>query len=269
MIVARLEAAGGRAMISRHVGKRRVLRWGLLALMAAGAGLGGVAGASDSHPDLTGIWTLYVEAGKPAFTFNGVLPPLPFTAEGKHRVDEYRSLVGPDDNPGAHCLGSGMPESMTFSGAYPMEIIQRPEQITVVYEAHNEVRRLYFGAKVIPEADRVPDRNGYSTAHWERDTLVVETGSLKEQEDQSYPHSDQAHITERYNQTTDAKGHRVLVAQMTLTDPVFYTKPVVVQKKWRFDPKGILLPYECNEEAWLNRLDELRKKKAARTAAAH
>jgi hypothetical protein len=61
----------------------------------------------------------------------------------------------------------------------------------------------------------------------------------------------------------------VLVAQMTLTDPMFYTKPVVVQKKWRFDPQGILLPYECNEEAWLNRLDELRKKKAARTAAAH
>jgi hypothetical protein len=165
-------------MISGHVGKRRVLRWGLLALLAAGAGLGGVASASDSHPDLTGIWTLYVEAGKPAFTFNGVLPPLPFTADGKRRVDEYRSLVGPDDNPGAHCLGSGMPESMTFSGAYPMEIIQRPEQITVIYEAHNEVRRLYFGAKVIPEADRVPDRNGYSMAHWEGSALVVETGSL-------------------------------------------------------------------------------------------
>ena len=259
-------------MISRRVGKRRVLRWGLLApiaLLAASAGGWGVARASDTHPDLSGIWTMYVEAGKSAFTFNGVLPPLPFTAEGKRRVEEYRSLVGPDDNPGAHCLGSGMPESMTFSGAYPMEIIQRPEQITVIYEAHNEVRRLYFGAKVIPEADRVPDRNGYSTAHWEGDSLVVETGSLKEQEDQSYPHSDQAHITERYNLTTDARGHRVLVVQMTLTDPMFYTRPVVVQKKWRFDPKGILLPYECNEEAWLNRLDELRKKKAATTAAAH
>jgi len=256
-------------MISRRVGKRRVLRWGLLAPIALLAAGTGPASAADAHPDLTGIWTMYVEAGKPAFTFNGVLPPLPFTAEGKHRVDEYRSLVGPDDNPGAHCLGSGMPESMTFSGAYPMEIIQRPEQITVIYEAHNEVRRLYFGAKVIPEADRVPDRNGYSTAHWEGQTLVVETGSLKEQEDQSYPHSDQAHITERYNLTTDARGHRVLVVQMTLTDPVFYTKPVILQKKWRFDPQGILLPYECNEEAWLNRLDELRKKKAAATAAAH
>ena len=263
-------------MIPRRVGSRCVLRWMHrlpLALLAVGSGLG-VAAAADqaggraaaAHPDLTGIWTMYVEAGKPAFTLNGLGPPLPFTPEGKQRVDEYRSLVGPDDNPGTHCLGSGLPESMTFSGAYPMEIIQRPEQITVIYEAHNEVRRLYFGAKVIPESDRLPDRNGYSVAHWEGETLVVETTSLKEQEDQAYPHSEQAHTVERYHVTTDAKGHRVLVAQMTLTDPVFYTKPVVIDKKWRFDPKGILLPYECNEEAWLDHLDALRKKKT--TAAA-
>jgi hypothetical protein len=255
-------------MISLRVG-RGIPRWLRIpfAALLAGAGLG-VAGAEGAHPDLTGIWTLYVEAGKPAFRPSGFGPPLPYTPEGKRRVDEYRSLVGPDDNPGAHCLGSGMPESMMFSGAYPMEIIQRPEQITIIYEAHNEVRRLYFGSKVIPEGDRVPDRNGYSIAHWEGQTLVVDTGSLKEQEDQGYPHSEEAHITERYNLTTDARGHHVLVAQMTLTDPLFYTKPVVVQKKWRLDPKGILLPYECNEEAWLNRLDELKKKKAAATASA-
>jgi hypothetical protein len=257
-------------MISRSVGKRRILGWLRqvpLAALLVGASLG-AAGADESHPDLTGIWTMYVEAGKPAFTPSGFGPPLPYTAEGKRRVDEYRSLVGPDDNPGAHCLGSGMPESMMFSGAYPMELMQRPEQITVIYEAHNEVRRLYFGSKVIPEGDRVPDRNGYSIAHWEGKTLVVETGSLKEQEDQGYPHSEQAHISERYNLTTDARGHRVLLGQMTLTDPIFYTKPVVVEKKWRFDPKGILLPYECNEEAWLDRLDQLKKKKSATAAAA-
>jgi hypothetical protein len=253
-------------MISRHVSVFRWLRPLPLALLSVGSGL---AAADTAPPDLSGIWTMYVEAGKPAFSPNGGMSgPLPFTPEGKHRVDEYRSLVGADDNPGTHCLGSGLPESMTFSGAYPMEIIQRPEQITVIYEAHNKVRRLYFGAKVIPESDRVPDRNGYSVAHWEGQTLVVETSSLKEQEDQAYPHSEQAHIVERYHLMTDAKGHRVLVAQMTLTDPVFYTKPVVIDKKWRFDPKGILLPYECNEEAWLDHLDALRKKKTAAAATA-
>jgi hypothetical protein len=144
-----------------------------------------------------------------------------------------------------------------------MEIIQRPEQITIIYEAHSEVRRLYFGAKVIAAGDRVPDRNGYSVAHWEGPTLVVETTSLKEQEDQAYAHGENARIVERYHEEKGAKGERVLVADWTLTDPDFYTQPVSAQKKWAFDPKGILLPYECNEEAWLDHLEQLKKKQPA------
>jgi hypothetical protein len=241
------------------------LRWmPLVAVAAFGPDM--TFAAESSPPDLSGIWGWHIEPGKSPFGRASL--NLPFTAEGRKRVDEYRAIVGPDDNPGAHCLGSGMPESMTFSGGYPMEIIQRPEQITIIYEAHSEIRRLYFGAKALPESDRVPSRDGYSTARWEGNTLVVETSSLKEQEDQSYPHSDQARITERYHLTSDAKGHRVLEVEWTLTDPVFYTKPVTSEKKWTFDPKGVLLPYECNEEAWLDRLEELKKHKGQAATAA-
>ena len=241
------------------------LRW--MPLVALAACVPGITSAAEvSPPDLSGIWSWHIEPGKAPF--GRLSLNLPLTAEGRKKVDEYRAIVGPDDNPGAHCLGSGMPESMTFSGGYPMEIIQRPDQITIIYEAHSEIRRLYFGAKALPEADRVPSRNGYSTARWEGDTLVVETTSLKEQEDQSYPHSDQARITERYHLTSDPKGNRVLEVQWTLTDPVFYTKPFSAEKKWTFDPKGVLLPYECNEEAWLDRLEELKKHKGHAAAAA-
>ena len=127
---------------------------------------------------------------------------------------------------------------MTFSGGYPMEIIQRPEQITIIYEAHSEIRRLYFGAKILPESDRVPSRNGYSTARWEGNTLVVETTSLKEQEDQGYPHSDQARITERYHLTSDTKGNRVLEVDWTLTDPAFYTRPFSATEEMDVRSKG-------------------------------
>ncbi len=242
----------------------------IVVLMALGLPVSRAAGpTSKSHPDLSGVWSWYIEPGKSPFARPGSGANLPLTPEGRQKVAEYRALVSPtSDNPGAHCLGSGMPESMIFSGGYPMEIIQRPEQITVVYEAHSEIRRLYFGAKVIPESDRLPARNGYSIAHWEGQTLVVETGSLKEQEDQTYAHGEQAKIVERYHLETGAKGAKVLVAEMTLTDPQFYTKPVTTEKKWAFDPKGILLPYECNEEAWLDRLEELKKQKAGAAPAA-
>ena len=74
---------------------------------------------------------------------------------------------------------------------------------------------------------------------------------------------DQAHIVERYHQQMDARGTRVLVATWTLTDPVFYTKPFSSEKKWALDPKGILLPYECDEETWLDHLEDLKSGKSS------
>jgi hypothetical protein len=151
---------------------------------------------------------------------------------------------------------------MLGSGGYPMEILQREEQINIVYEAHNEARRVYFGARNAPQEDRVPGRNGYSTGHWEGDTLVVETDNLVDQIDQRFAHSDEAKVVERYHlePKLDDKGRRVLVADMTLTDPKFYSAPVTAQKRWAQVPNGRLLPYECAEEGWNARLAEIAKK---------
>ncbi len=142
-----------------------------------------------------------------------------------------------------------MPASMLGSGGYPMEWIQRPEQITVVYEAHAEIRRIYIDQKPNPK-DLIPSRNGTSFGHWEGDTLVVETLGLKEAVDQSSAHSDQATIVERYRIAKDEKGRKMLTAEMTMTDPGFYTKPVSATKKWLAVEGGKLLPYDCTEPQW-------------------
>jgi len=235
----------------------------LVATAALSGSMLGTAAAAEQTVDWSGVWGTYIEPGQTGFRGRGGLD-LPLTPEAKQQVDAYRALVAAgSDNPGAHCLGSGLPENLMFSGGYPMEIIQRPEQITIVYEAHAEIRRLYLGEKILPEADRVPGRNGYSSARWEGNTLVVESDSLREQTDTMYPHSDKARLLERYHEEKDAKGNRVLVAEWTLTDPAFYTKPVTATKKWAFQPKGVLLPYECNEEAWLDHLETLKKQQAA------
>src|SRR5688572_31655975 len=90
------------------------------------------------------------------------------TPEGRQKVQAYQALIkGTGDTPGGFCLGTGMPGAMLGSGGYPMEIIQRPNQITIVYEAHNEVRRVYLGDRIVPESDRLPGRNGHSTGRWE------------------------------------------------------------------------------------------------------
>ncbi|RYH03734.1 MAG: hypothetical protein EON57_09460 [Alphaproteobacteria bacterium] len=221
-----------------------------------------VATATAAPPDLTGVWT---NAGRPGI--GGATGPgaqaTPLKPEAKKRVEAYQALVAKSgDSPGGVCLGTGMPGSMLGSGGYPMEIIQRPEQITVIYEAHSETRRIYFGDRNAPQKDRVPGRNGYSEGKWEGDTLVVTTDNLVDQVDQrTTPHSDKATIVERYTlQGKDDQGRQILKAEMTLTDPVFYDKPLKMEKLWAKVPNGRLLPYECNEEFWNDRLEQLAEK---------
>jgi hypothetical protein len=221
------------------------------------------------RPDLTGVWTTYRAPGAPGGRGGGggaAQAALPYTPLAQKKIDEYRALVTPTgETPGQYCLGTGMPGSMLGSGGYPMEIIQRPDQITIIYEAHNEIRRIYFGNRVIPVADRLPERNGYSVGRWEGNTLVVETAQLSEIVSQRFAHSDQARIVERYT-LSEENGQKVLTAEMTMTDPTFYKTPVSETKKWSSVPNGFLMTYECNEPNWAKRLEELQKKTAAPAA---
>ncbi len=173
-----------------------------------------------------------------------------------------QALVAPGgETPGQYCLGYGMPGSLMGAGGYPMEIIQRPEQITVFYELHGETRRIYFGERNAEQKDRIPGRSGYSSGHWEGETLVVETDNLVDQLEQRYPHSDQTRIVERYSLAgQDAQGRRLLQVELTMTDPGFYTEPFKATRRWAQVPNGRLLPYDCNEEFWQARLEALASK---------
>jgi hypothetical protein len=237
---------------SKSVGKYAVAAW--LALFAAAA-------SSAEHPDFTGVWTNATGAGIGGAT-NTAAGPLPFTPLAQGRVAAYQKLTGgTDDSPGYWCVGTGMPGSMLGSGGYPMEILQRPEQINVVYEAHSEIRRIYFGDRNAPQEDRLASRSGYSSGRWEGDTLVVETDNLVDQVDQRTPHSEDATIVERYKlDGKDAQGRRILSVEMTMTDPKFYTRPVTLQKRWAQVPNGRVLPYECTAETWYERIEAMAKK---------
>ena len=238
----------------------------LLGLSAAAASVGA---AAAERPDFTGVWGVYRAPGESGFGFGGPQAELPLRPDARRRVEEYRALVEPTgDTPGGLCLGSGMPGSMLGSGGYPMEIVQHEDLILVVYEAHSEIRHIYINGPEVAEEDLFPDRNGYSVGRWEGDTLIVETTHLKEAVDQTrFPHSEQARIVEEYTLETLDDGARVLTAQMTMTDPVFYTEPVSAEKKWAYLPGTRLLPYECNEPAWEARLEELRAGQQTEAAA--
>lgn len=202
-------------------------------------------------PDFSGAWGTYRGAGERA-------PPR-LTAAAQAAREAYLSLTeGTNHSPGNACVGYGMPSAMLGSGGYPMEIIQRPEQLFVIYEAHNEIRRIYIGTEAQDPASFFPERNGYSRGWWEGDRLIVETTRLKTQVDSEYPHTEHARIQERYYLGEPLEdGTRVLVAEMSMTDPEWLEEPYSTVKRWRELDDYHVLTYECSEPLWLDEMEAL------------
>ena len=147
---------------------------------------------------------------------------------------------------------------MSLPGSYPIEFIQKPEQLTIIFEVNNETRRIYIGDHQLPVERRLPSRAGYSEGHWEGDVLVVKTTDLLDGQDQTAnPYSEQATIDERFS-LADANGTKVLTYQATITDPVYYTEPVKIERRYQpYD--GFIIPYGCQDELWYELLDLRRQ----------
>jgi hypothetical protein len=210
------------------------------------------------QPDFSGAWTTF-RGGAGAGAF-GAPPGEPvLTEEAQAARNDFLSVTeGTNHGAGNACVGYGMPASVLGSGGYPMEIIQRPEQLFVIYEAHSEIRRFYIDDEADDPDTFFPERNGYSTAHWEGDRLIVETTRLKTQVDSRYPHSNQATIREEYYLGEPLPdGTRVLVNELTMTDPQWLEESFSTVKRWQELPGYHVLTYECSEPKWLDEMEAL------------
>jgi hypothetical protein len=246
----------------RHTAGSQRLAWAAFALAAAlGLAPSPALAAEPQRPDFTGVWTMYLEPGQSILSaFRGPPAVLPLTPEGKQRQAEYQKLLGPENaNAAAYCVDYGMPMMMELAGAYPLEFIQKPDQLTIIYEVEGELRRIYLGGREVPRDRRLATRQGYSTGHWDKDVLVVETTDLQDGEDQLHPHSEQARISERFALARGPKGQKLIDYQMVLTDPVYYTEPVRASRKWEQVPNGFIMTYRCPDEFWQELRDARRE----------
>jgi hypothetical protein len=105
-----------------------------------------------------------------------------------------------------------------------------------------------------------PQRNGYSSGHWEDDVLVVDTHAIRAITFGSVPHSDQVRVRERWR-VIDAGMS--LVNELTIADAVMYTEPIVLRQYYRRAPPGTrMLEYECTDGMWLEH-ERARRESAA------
>jgi hypothetical protein len=130
----------------------------------------------------------------------------------------------------AKCLPPGMPAMMNM--AYGMEVMQTKDKITFFSELNDALRRVYLdGRRPTPKILDDPTYAGYSTGHWEGDTLVVDTVALHTSSfiEGFTPHSDAMTVRERIRFI----GPGVLEDRIVVTDPKALTRPWEAVRTYR------------------------------------
>jgi hypothetical protein len=212
---------------------------------------------ADGKPDLSGVWITGalqlligeqeanairqadIAAGRPA---PPPREPPPYTPAAEAKRQMYVARRGVDD-PMARCLISGVPRITTRP--LPLEIVQLPGRVIILYEAHHAFRLIPTDGRPHP-ADAEPSYLGDSVAHWDGDTLVVDVTSFNDKTwlaGVGTIHSEKLHVTERYRRDTYA----TIIYDVTIDDPEVFTKPWHQQETFRLRPGERLREYECIE----------------------
>ena len=190
-------------------------------------------------PDWSGIWmgtgTLFDQSRGQRSPNNPATKPRnhpPFNAAWEARYQTFLEEVvwqGRYIDPLTFGYVAGMPRMMAPSRG--LQFVVRPEQVWVIHE-RPDVRYIYTdGRDHPPEELSLPTMEGHSIGHWEGDTLVVDTTAIKSGiaiDRTGMVLSGEAHIVERIRKTDD----RSLENQITIYDPVAFTEPWVVTRRY-------------------------------------
>ena len=201
-------------------------------------------------PDLTGIWLIEKPQAELKTTAGKAPPFKPEAAQtyAKRKQLKASGSKKADDPAVDSCLPHGVPRLLSV--AQPIDILQKPKQVTVLYQANHQSRQFYIGDE-IPAPDKRPDPNydGYSAAKWDGNALVVNTYSLNAltwMDDVGMPHGEQLTVVERY-ELVDPNTLRV---KLTLTDPETFTAPWDAQITYKRQQNLRFKEDVCAEKLW-------------------
>jgi hypothetical protein len=151
--------------------------------------------AASAEPDFQGVWQIRGATG--ALLPAGKLPAL--TPAGLQAYQRNRAAKAAGDRSFDtiyRCASPGTPRIMLLP--YPFEIIQQQDYILLSFEWNQLFRQIVLGNWRDPFT--LPTAMGFSSGHWEGDTLVVVTTHRNAQtllDGSGLPHSDKLQITER------------------------------------------------------------------------
>ena len=229
----------------------------------------------DGKPDFSGIWRPFnptpckpgtgqfvecgLELGGSPLARNlganlpGGLPFQPWAAElVKARIaDDSR------DDPHVRCLPDNPPRTWTLP--HLTKAIHTPTLLALLYEVNAMYRQIFIDGRPLPD-DPTPAWNGYSTARWDGDTLVVQTAGFRDDlwlDMSGSPMTSAARMTERIRRPT----YGTLEIELTVDDPKVYTRPWTVSLTQKLAIDMELIDEFCleNEKSYQRMIDSRGK----------
>jgi hypothetical protein len=200
-----------------------------------------VGGETPPEPstDFSGLWSRSDPGGfKPHYA-----PPenWPLSALGEELVNNFNE----DDNPMVTCGNPGPPKSMIVP--YPVKFT-RPDVNTLVMERElmEDLRIVHFDSDY---AVGEPSKMGHSVGRFEGDTLIVETDNFTADKwgiHTGISSSEQKQLIEKF---TLSNGGMNLRAEITVTDPVYLSKPMTFSHHWKILADREIIQAPCTMEA--------------------
>lgn len=210
----------------------------------------------DGKPNLSGLWKAEqtrpcdpegcrdLPVGEQFFdiSWGRKEGPLPYRQWAADLVKERRAENAKDD-PDSQCL----PQSVMKMHTAPLmrKIVQIPGLIIILNERNATYRQIFTDGRAL-EADPNPTWQGYSTAKWEGDTLVVQSNGFRDgvwMDRNGSPMSDATKMTERIRRVNFGR----LELDITVDDPKTYTSPWTVHLNQLFVPDTDLISFFCLE----------------------
>ena len=215
----------------------------------------------DGRTDFSGIWqpalkiactpefSRFVECGleiggSPAALnigagLPGGLPYQPWAAAlAKQRTEDNSK-----DDPHARCLPDNPPRP--YGLPHMTKAVHTPRLLVLLNEVNAMYRQIFIDGRPLP-VDPNPSWNGYSSAAWEGDTLVVRTNGFRDGlwlDMAGSPMTDAARMTERIRRPS----YGSLEVQITIDDSKAYTRPWTVEMNQKITLDTELIDEMCLE----------------------
>jgi hypothetical protein len=230
----------------------------------------------DGKPDFSGIWRpgrrpqcmpepgVFIECGTEiggsplvrniGGNMPGGLPYQPWAAE----LVKVRTAEDSVDDPHVRCLPDNPPRPWGLP--HLTKAVHTPKLLVLLYEVNAMYRQIFIDGRPFPD-DMNPTWNGYSTAKWEGDTLVVQTAGFRNDlwlDMAGSPMSDAAKMTERIQRPSFG----TLELEITIDDPKVYTRPWTIKMSQSLMVDTELMDEFCLEnEKSFERMQAVRPKR--------